>query len=72
MLEDTYNDFALKYTSKVPYLSIPGLKYVLENSVQDPRAKEHTVDDFIDQSIIQQLDREGLYKQLWGSDTQGV
>jgi NitT/TauT family transport system substrate-binding protein len=72
ILEETWREFALKFTSKVPTLTLPGLRFILENSIDDPKARTHKVEDFVDLSVINQLESEGLYKQLWGSDTSGV
>jgi ABC-type nitrate/sulfonate/bicarbonate transport system substrate-binding protein len=72
LLEQSYQDFAHRYVVKVPSLTIPGTQFVMDNLIQDPAVKSHKPEDFMDTTIVQQLDREGFYKQLWGNDTAGV
>ncbi len=71
-LDETWQAFALKFTSKVPDLSIPGLQYVIDNSIDDPKAKGRKAEEFIDRSLIQQLDDEGFFRSLYGDNTGGV
>ena len=64
-LEATYNDYA-PYVKKIP-TPIPGsIKTVLEQlSATDPKARSARPQDFIDGSIVAELERQGYFKQIW-------
>jgi ABC-type nitrate/sulfonate/bicarbonate transport system substrate-binding protein len=72
LLEQSYEDFAHKLIVKVPTLTLPGIQYVMDNLIQDPQVKAHKPEDFVDTSIVKQLEDEGFYRQLWGADVSGV
>ena len=64
-LEATYNDYA-PYVKKEPSPSPSSVKTVLEQlSASDPRARLARPQDFIDGSVVAELDREGFFRQLW-------
>ncbi|MFI5269875.1 MAG: ABC transporter substrate-binding protein, partial [Chloroflexota bacterium] len=71
-LDESWQLFALKYTSKVPNLTVKGTQYVMDNVIKNPEVKNHKPEDFMDMSVVQQLKDEGLYQQLWGNDQAGV
>jgi len=64
-LEATYDDYA-PYVKKIP-TPIPGsIKTVLEQlSVTDPKARSARPQDFIDGSVISELEQQGFFKQIW-------
>ena len=72
ILEQSWQDFAIKYTNKTPYMTIKGLQYVMDNVIREPSVKNHKPEDFIDQSIVKQLDDEGVYRRLWGDNYLGT
>jgi NitT/TauT family transport system substrate-binding protein len=52
---------------KVPYPSIPGLRTVIEEVAEsDPRAIGLRPEDLINTAALEQLEREGYVKALWG------
>lgn len=64
-LEATYDDYA-PYVKKVPAPSPGSVQTVLEQlSASDARARAARPQDFIDGSVVAELDREGFFRQLW-------
>jgi ABC-type nitrate/sulfonate/bicarbonate transport system substrate-binding protein len=72
ILERSYDDFALAYSVKVPRPTLNGIQFVIDHVVPDPAAKQHSPEEFVDLSFVDQLEAEGLYRQLWGNNTSGV
>lgn len=64
VLEATYK-FALDYTVRIPYPTREGITEILRDS-KNPKAKETKPEDFIDDSLVRELDQSGLYRQLYG------
>lgn len=64
VLETTYK-FALDYTVRIPYPTRDGILEILRDS-KNPRAKGAKPEDFIDDSLVKELDQGGLYRQLYG------
>ena len=66
ILEATYNESS-DYMESIPYVSRNGLETVLAEVREiDPKAKQSKVDDFLDMRFVADLEREGLFKKLWG------
>jgi ABC-type nitrate/sulfonate/bicarbonate transport system substrate-binding protein len=66
ILEATYNESS-DYIESVPYVSRNGLETVLAEVREiDPKAKQSKADDFLDMRFVADLEREGLFKKLWG------
>lgn len=64
-LEATYDDYA-PYVKKVPAPAAGSIKTVLEQlSTTDPRARAARPQDFIDTSVVADLEREGFFQQMW-------
>jgi NitT/TauT family transport system substrate-binding protein len=64
-LESTYDDYA-PYVKKIPIPAAASIKTVLEQlSATDPKARTARAQDFIDSSIIGELEREGFFNQIW-------
>ncbi len=64
VLEASYK-FALDYTVRIPYPTREGVAEILRDS-RNPRAKEVKPEDFIDDSLVRELDQSGFYRQLDG------
>jgi NitT/TauT family transport system substrate-binding protein len=63
-LDATYDDYA-PYVKKVPVPAVGSIKTVLEQlSAGDPKAKTARPQDFIDTTIVSDLEQEGFFKQL--------
>jgi NitT/TauT family transport system substrate-binding protein len=52
---------------KIPYPSVEGLQTAIEDvALQDPRASALQPRDLVDTRALEQLERDGFFKQLWG------
>lgn len=64
-LEATYDDYA-PYLKKIPSPSPGSIQTVLDQlSATDPRARNARPQQFVDGSVISELEREGFFKKLW-------
>ena len=64
-LDATYDDYT-PYVKKIPAPAVGSIKTVLEQlSATDPKAKTARPQDFIDTSIVSELQQEGFFKQIW-------
>jgi ABC-type nitrate/sulfonate/bicarbonate transport system substrate-binding protein len=64
-LDATYDDYR-PYVKKIPVPAVGSIKTVLEElSAADPKAKTARPQDFIDTSIVADLEQEGFFKQVW-------
>jgi NitT/TauT family transport system substrate-binding protein len=65
MLEDTYA-FYSKRVQKIPYPTLKGIKFILDGLAESqPRARNVAPESFVDLSLLQELDQNGFFKQLW-------
>jgi DNA-directed RNA polymerase specialized sigma54-like protein len=65
-LEKTYALYAGKYLDQVPYVSIQGVKTLLDFvSSQNPKAKSADPENFIDNKIVRQLENSGFFAKLY-------
>jgi ABC-type nitrate/sulfonate/bicarbonate transport system substrate-binding protein len=60
VLESTYK-FALDYVIRVPYPPREGIAEIIKDS-KTPKAKDAKSEDFIDDSLVRELERSGLYR----------
>ena len=64
-LEATYDDYA-PYLKKIPKPAPESIKTVLDQlAASDPKARTAKPQDFIDRSIVEELEQKGFYQQLW-------
>ena len=64
-LEATYDDYT-PYVKRIPMPTAGSIKTVLEQlSASDPKARTARPQDFIDGSVISELEQEGFFKQIW-------
>jgi NitT/TauT family transport system substrate-binding protein len=65
-LEAVYDLYLGQYVPKLPHPSAEAMKVALDQiGERDPRARSVRAEQFIDASLMQDLDREGFIKQLW-------
>jgi NitT/TauT family transport system substrate-binding protein len=65
-IEKTYDLYAGKYLDQTPYVSLQGVKTLLEFIAPDiPKAKNADAESFIDARIVKQLEQSGFYKKLY-------
>ena len=66
ILEATYNESS-DYMESIPYVSRNGLETVLAEVREiDVKARQSKIDDFLDMHFVADLEKEGLFKKLWG------
>lgn len=66
ILEDTFIQFR-EYLESIPYVSKEGLKTIVSDlGEQEPKAKAAKPEDFLDMRFVAELEKEGLFKRLWG------
>lgn len=64
-LEATYDDYA-PYIKKIPMPTQESIKTVLEQlAVSDPKARNVKPQEFIDRSVVEELERKGFFQQVW-------
>jgi ABC-type nitrate/sulfonate/bicarbonate transport system substrate-binding protein len=65
-LDRTYARYASKYLDQVPYVSLQGVKTLLEYlEDQDPKAKGADPQAFVDAGIVKELESGGFFKKLY-------
>jgi len=65
ILEETYRVFSALY-EKAPYPAVEGIQPILdEMSAQLPKAKNYKPEDFVDTSIMKQLDQSGFVASVY-------
>lgn len=65
-LEAVQEMYLGKYIPKIPYPSVESMKRALDDIAErDPRARSARAEQFVDASLMQDLDKEGFIKQLW-------
>lgn len=65
MLEDTYRVFSNLY-ERVPYPNLEGIQPILDEiATQVPKAKSYKPEDFVDVSILRQIEQSGFIKHLY-------
>jgi NitT/TauT family transport system substrate-binding protein len=65
ILEETYRVFSALY-EKVPYPALEGIQPILDEiSTQIPKAKSYKPEDFVDSSIVRQLDQGGFVGSVY-------
>ena len=65
-LEKTYGRYSSSYLDRVPYVSLQGVKTLLEYlGHQDPSARNADPQRFIDSSIVRHLETTGFFTRLY-------
>ena len=66
ILEATYTEY-LDYIESIPSVSKKGMEIILgELAEKEPKARQARPEDFLDARFLDELEREGLFKKLWG------
>ncbi|MBI1997065.1 MAG: ABC transporter substrate-binding protein [Deltaproteobacteria bacterium] len=64
-LEAVHDLYFNRYIPRIPYPSVEAMKTALDDiAVRDPRARGARAEQFIDASLMQELEKEGFLKQL--------
>src|SRR5215468_341609 len=65
LLDDAYEFFSQRL-EKVPYPTLKGIKFVLDDMAErQPQARKAAPESFVDLSLLQEIDQSGFFKQLW-------
>jgi ABC-type nitrate/sulfonate/bicarbonate transport system substrate-binding protein len=65
ILEETYRVFSALY-EKVPYPAVEGIQPILDEiALQNPKAKNYKPDDFIDTTVVKQLEQAGFVESVY-------
>lgn len=65
-LESVYDLYIGKYIPRIPYPSVEAMKRALDDIAEkDHRARNSRAEQFIDASLMQELEKDGFIKQLW-------
>jgi len=64
VLDETYNLFAPKMP-RIPYPTLNGIRLALESLSDEPRARAARPEEFYDDTILRNLEREGFFQQLY-------
>ena len=65
-LEETYREFALKIIPQKPYPTLKGIQLVLNQvSAKNPKAQTAKPEDFVDTSLLEEIDQSGFIDQLY-------
>jgi ABC-type nitrate/sulfonate/bicarbonate transport system substrate-binding protein len=66
ILAKTYDLFSSKYIKKIPALSLKGVENTLAMIAErNPKAKNRKAQEFVDMSLIEELETTGFVKSLW-------
>jgi NitT/TauT family transport system substrate-binding protein len=67
MLDDAYAFYSQR-VQRIPYPTLKGIKFILDSMAESqPRARNVAPESFVDLSVLQELDQNGFFKQLWKS-----
>lgn len=65
LLDDAYA-FYSERLEKIPYPTLKGIKFILDGMAEThPQARKASPESFVDLSVLQELDQNGFFKQLW-------
>jgi len=65
LLDDAYA-FYSERLQKIPYPTLKGIKFILDEMAQkQPQARKAAPENFVDLSLLQEIDQSGFFKQLW-------
>jgi ABC-type nitrate/sulfonate/bicarbonate transport system substrate-binding protein len=66
ILSKTYDLFATKYIKRIPVLSLRGVEATLAMIAdRSPKAKNRKAEEFMDTSLMAELDKSGFLKAVW-------
>lgn len=65
LLEDAYAFYSPR-VQKIPYPTLKGIQFILDEMAErHPLAKKAAPENFVDLSVLQEIDQNGFFKQLW-------
>ena len=68
LLAETYRINAQRYLEKIPYPTIAGVQNIIEQlALKNPKAKQARPEQFIDSSLVAELEQSGFIRQVSGA-----
>ena len=68
LMNDTYDDYAQRLIPAVPDPTAPGIQTIIDHLAKTrPEAKGLKPQDFIDASILKEIEDSGFVKKLYGN-----
>jgi sulfonate transport system substrate-binding protein len=68
LMSDTYDDYAQRLIPAVPYPTAPGIQTIIDHLAKTrPEAKGLKPNDFIDASILKEIEDSGFVKKLYAN-----
>ncbi len=65
LLDDAYVFYAERL-QKIPYPTLKGMQFILTDMAErQPLAKKAAPENFVDLSLLQEIEKSGFFKQLW-------
>jgi len=65
LLDDAY-DFHSQRLQKIPYPTLKGIKFILDEMAErQPQARKAVPESFVDLSLLQELEQSGFFTKLW-------
>jgi NitT/TauT family transport system substrate-binding protein len=65
LLDDAYA-FYSERLEKIPYPTIKGIKFILDDMAErHPQARKTSPESLVDLSLLQEMEQSGFFKQLW-------
>ena len=65
LLDDAYNFYSQRL-QKIPYPTLRGIKFILDEMAErQPQARKAAPENFVDLSLLQEIEQSGFFKQLW-------
>jgi NitT/TauT family transport system substrate-binding protein len=68
LLAETYRINGQRYLERVPYPTLPGIQNILNQlALKNPKAKQARAEQFVDTSLVAELEHNGFIKQAAGT-----
>lgn len=68
LMRGTYDDYSQRLIPAVPYPTAPGIQTIIDHLAKTrPEAKNFTPGDFIDTSILKEIEDSGFVKKLYAN-----
>jgi NitT/TauT family transport system substrate-binding protein len=65
LLDEAYA-FYSERVQKIPYPTLKGIKFILDEMAEKhPQARKAAPENFVDLSLLQEIEQSGFFKQLW-------
>jgi hypothetical protein len=67
VMNSIYGDYSQRLIPAVPYPTAPGIQTIIDHLAKTrPQAKGLSPNDFVDPSILKEIEESGFVKRLYG------